>query len=73
MVRGRGDEAPRFIRVKRERNEKTGKLLRYSLAVLQFQRLGHEDGALSRPRQGRSAAAGYVAFPKGSTTNTSGS
>lgn len=31
MVRGiQGDSAPRFARVKRERNEKTGKLLRYA-------------------------------------------
>jgi phage terminase large subunit GpA-like protein len=37
MVRGRGDEsAPRLARVKRERNERTGKLLKYARRFFNF-------------------------------------
>ena len=66
LVRGRGDDnAPRIARVKRERNEKTGMLLKYakrfynigvSTLKMSLYRNLTEDDALS---------LGYVAFPSG--------
>jgi phage terminase large subunit GpA-like protein len=66
MVRGRGeDTAPRIARVKKERNDKTGKLLKYSrrfynlgvsvLKMALYRDLGKDDPLLP----------GYVAFPSG--------
>jgi phage terminase large subunit GpA-like protein len=66
MVRGRGDDAaPRLARVKRERNEKTGKLLKYSsrfyhLGVSILKMSLYRDLAKDDP-----LSVGYVAFPKG--------
>jgi phage terminase large subunit GpA-like protein len=66
MVRGRGDDsAPRLARVKRERNEKTGVLLKYSkrfynLGVSVLKMALYRDLAKDDP-----LANGYVAFPEG--------
>ncbi|HLH95026.1 MAG TPA: terminase gpA endonuclease subunit [Xanthobacteraceae bacterium] len=66
MVRGRGDDgAPRIARVKRERNEKTGKVLRYSsrfyhLGVSVLKMALYRDLAKDDP-----LANGFVAFPSG--------
>jgi phage terminase large subunit GpA-like protein len=66
MVRGRGeDSAPRIARVKRERNERTGKILKY---VGRFFHFGasimkmalYRDLAKEDPLQ-----PGYVSFPRG--------
>jgi phage terminase large subunit GpA-like protein len=66
MVRGRGEEsAPRIARVKKERNERTGELLRYArrffnfgasvLKLALYRDLGKEDPATK----------GFVGFPRG--------
>lgn len=66
MVRGRGeDTAPRLARVRRERNEKTGALLKYSkrfynlgvsvLKMALYRDLAKDDPLLN----------GFVAFPQG--------
>lgn len=66
MVRGRGDDAaPRLARVKRERNERTGVLLKYSkrfynLGVSVLKMALYRDLAKDDP-----LANGYVAFPAG--------
>lgn len=66
MVRGRReDTAPRLARVKRERNERTGKLLRYSkrfynLGVSVLKMALYRDLAKDDP-----LVNGYVAFPSG--------
>ncbi len=66
MVRGRGDDAaPRLARVKRERNEKSGVLLKYSkrfynLGVSVLKMALYRDLAKDDP-----LANGYVAFPQG--------
>jgi phage terminase large subunit GpA-like protein len=66
MVRGRGDDnAPRLARVKRERNEKTGMLLKYSkrfyhLGVSILKMSLYRDLAKDDP-----LATGFVAFPSG--------
>lgn len=66
MVRGRGeDTAPRLARVKRERNEKTGQLLKYSkrfynLGVSVLKMALYRDLAKDDPLQ-----RGFVAFPSG--------
>jgi phage terminase large subunit GpA-like protein len=66
MVRGRGDDAaPRLARVKRERNEKTGKLLKYSsrfyhLGVSILKMSLYRDLAKDDP-----LSVGYIAFPSG--------
>jgi phage terminase large subunit GpA-like protein len=66
MVRGRGDDAaPRLARVKRERNEKTGKLLKYSS---RFYHLGVSILKMSLYRdlaKDDLLAVGYVGFPSG--------
>ena len=66
MVRGRGDDgAPRLARVRRERNERTGKLLLYSK---RFYHLGVSVLKMSLYRdltKDDPAAAGYVSFPSG--------
>lgn len=66
MVRGRGeDSAPRLARVKKERNERTGKLLKYAsrfynfgasvMKMALYRDLGKEDVL----------ASGFVSFPQG--------
>lgn len=66
MVRGRGeDSAPRLARVKRERNERTGKLLKYASRFFNFgasvmKMALYRDLAKEDP-----LASGYVAFPSG--------
>jgi phage terminase large subunit GpA-like protein len=66
MVRGRGDDsAPRLARVKKERNEKTGKLLKYSkrfyhLGVSILKMALYRDLAKDDP-----FANGFVALPSG--------
>jgi phage terminase large subunit GpA-like protein len=66
MIRGRGDDsAPRLARVKKERNEKTGKLLRYSkrfyhLGVSVLKMALYRDLAKDDP-----LLVGYIAFPSG--------
>ena len=66
MVRGRGDDAaPRLARVKRERNQKTGLLLKYSkrffhLGVSVLKMSLYRDLAKDDP-----LATGYIAFPSG--------
>lgn len=66
MVRGRGeDSAPRLARVKRERNERTGKLLKYASRFYNFgasvmKMALYRDLAKEDP-----VSAGYVAFPQG--------
>lgn len=66
MVRGRGeDTAPRLARVKRERNEKTGVLLKYSkrfynLGVSVLKMALYRDLTKDDP-----LTNGYVAFPSG--------
>ncbi len=66
MVRGRGDDAaPRIARVKKERNEKTGMLLKYSkrfyhLGVSILKMSLYRDLAKDDP-----LSVGYIAFPSG--------
>jgi len=66
MVRGRGDDAaPRLARVKRERNQKTGMLLKYSkrffhLGVSVLKMSLYRDLAKDDPLE-----VGYIAFPSG--------
>lgn len=66
MVRGRGEEsAPRLARVKRERNERTGKLLKYATRFYNFgasvmKMALYRDAAKEDPMQ-----SGFIAFPKG--------
>jgi phage terminase large subunit GpA-like protein len=66
MVRGRGDDgAPRIAKVKRERNEKTGKLLKYSkrfyhLGVSVLKMALYRDLAKDDP-----LSVGFIAFPSG--------
>jgi phage terminase large subunit GpA-like protein len=66
MVRGRGDDAaPRLAKVKKERNDKTGKLLKYSkrfytLGVSILKMALYRDLAKDDP-----FANGFVAFPSG--------
>jgi phage terminase large subunit GpA-like protein len=66
MIRGRGDDgAPRLALVKRERNQKTGQLLRYSrrfyhLGVSALKMALYRDLAKDDP-----LTSGYVEFPSG--------
>ena len=66
MIRGRGDDsAPRFARVKRERNERTGALLKYSsrfyhLGVSVLKMALYRDLAKDDP-----LSTGFVSFPSG--------
>jgi phage terminase large subunit GpA-like protein len=66
MVRGSNrDEAPRFIRVKREVNEKTGKTLRYASRFYNFNASVMKMGLYRDLAKDDPLADGYVAFPKG--------
>lgn len=66
MVRGRGeDSAPRIARVKKERNERTGKLLKWAGRFFNFgssvlKMALYRDLAKEDPLQ-----KGYVSFPRG--------
>ena len=66
MIRGRGDDsAPRLARVKRERNERTGALLKYSsrfyhLGVSVLKMALYRDLAKDDP-----LSTGFVSFPSG--------
>lgn len=66
MVRGSNrDEAPRFIRVKREVNEKTGKTLRYASRFYNFNASVMKMGLYRDLAKDDPLADGYVGFPKG--------
>lgn len=66
MVRGRGeDTAPRLARVKRERNEKTGKLLKYASRFYNFGASVMKMGLYRDLEKTDELARGYVAFPRG--------
>ncbi|WP_409188431.1 phage terminase large subunit family protein [Bradyrhizobium sp. RDM4] len=66
MVRGSNrDEAPRFIRVRRETNEKTGKLLRYASRFYNFNASIMKMGFYRDLAKEDPLADGYVSFPKG--------
>lgn len=66
MVRGRGeDSAPRLQRVRKERNERTGKLLKYARRFFNFgssvmKMALYRDLGKTDPQK-----PGYIAFPKG--------
>jgi phage terminase large subunit GpA-like protein len=66
MTRGRGDDgAPRLARVKRERNEKSGELLKYSK---RFYNIGTSSFKLALYRdlsKDDPAERGFIAFPRG--------
>jgi phage terminase large subunit GpA-like protein len=66
MVRGRGeDAAPRLMRVKKERNTRTGKLLRYAKRFYNFNtsilKMALYRNATNEDREKR----GFVGFPRG--------
>jgi phage terminase large subunit GpA-like protein len=66
MVRGSNrDEAPRFIRVKREVREKTGKLLRYASRFYNFNASIMKMGLYRDLAKEDPLADGYVSFPQG--------
>lgn len=66
MVRGSNrDEAPRFIRVKREVNEKTGKKLRYASRFYNFNASIMKMGFYRDLAKDDVLADGYVSFPRG--------
>ncbi|MBR1150102.1 phage terminase large subunit family protein [Bradyrhizobium sp. JYMT SZCCT0428] len=66
MVRGSNrDEAPRFIRVRRETNEKTGKLLRYASRFYNFNASIMKMGFYRDLAKDDPLADGYVSFPQG--------
>jgi len=66
MVRGRGeDTAPLLAKVRRERNERTGKLLRYSSRFFNFGASGLKMGLYRNVAKTDPMARGYVAFPRG--------
>ena len=66
MVRGRGeDSAPRFARVKRERNEKTGKLLKYASRFYNFGSSVMKMALYRDLDRTDELARGFVAFPRG--------
>jgi phage terminase large subunit GpA-like protein len=66
MVRGSNrDEAPRFIRVRRETNEKTGRLLRYASRFYNFNASIMKMGFYRDLAKEDPIADGYVSFPKG--------
>jgi phage terminase large subunit GpA-like protein len=66
VTRGRGDDgAPRLARVKRERNEKSGELLKYrsrfyNMGTSSFKLALYRDLSKEDP-----AERGYIAFPRG--------
>lgn len=66
MVRGRGeDSAPRFARVKRERNERTGKLLRYSSRFYNFNTSIMKMGLYRNLAKTDPLAQGFIGLPQG--------
>jgi len=66
MVRGSNrDEAPRFIRVKREVNEKTGKRLRYASRFYNFNASIMKMGFYRDLAKDDPLSDGYVSFPRG--------
>lgn len=66
MVRGRGeDHAPRIARVKRERNDKTGKLLRYAGRFFNFGASVLKMALYRDLVKDDPLAKGYVGFPRG--------
>lgn len=66
MVRGSNrDDAPRFIRVRREVNEKTGKKLRYASRFYNFNASIMKMGLYRDLAKDDPLAAGFVSFPKG--------
>ncbi len=76
MVRGRGeDSAPRIARVKKRAQRPHRQALEWAGPVLQFRRVGAEDGALPRPSRKRTRCRNpaLCRFRAGSTTNISAS
>jgi len=66
MVRGRGeDSAPLLAKVKKERNEKSGKLLRYSSRFFNFGTSVLKMALYRNVAKPDPLARGYVAFPRG--------
>lgn len=66
MVRGSNrDEAPRFIRVRKEVNEKTGKPLRYASRFYNFNASIMKMGFYRDLAKEDPLADGYVSFPQG--------
>lgn len=66
MVRGHpSDNAPRLARVRRERNEKTGKLLRYASRFYNFGQSIMKIGLYRDMEKDDPLARGFVAFPRG--------
>ena len=66
MVRGRGEEsAPRFARVKRERNERTGKVLKYASRFYNFGASIMKMGLYRNLEKADPLDRGHVAFPRG--------
>ena len=66
MVRGRGeDSAPRLARVKRERNERTGKLLKYASRFFNFGASVMKMALYRDLAKEDQISSGYVAFPSG--------
>lgn len=66
MVRGRGeDTAPRFARVRRERNDKTGKLLRYSKRFYNFGASVLKMSLYRDLPKEDALARGFVGLPRG--------
>jgi phage terminase large subunit GpA-like protein len=66
MVRGSNrDDAPRFIRVRREVNERTGKPLRYASRFYNFNASVMKMGLYRDLAKDDPLADGYVAFPRG--------
>jgi phage terminase large subunit GpA-like protein len=66
MVRGRGeDSAPLLAKVKKERNERTGKLLRYSSRFYNFGTSVLKMALYRNVAKLDPLARGFVAFPRG--------
>lgn len=66
MVRGRGDEsAPRLARVRKERNERTGELLRYARRFFNFGSSVLKLALYRDLTKEDPAQKGYVGFPRG--------
>lgn len=66
MVRGRGeDHAPRIARVKRERNERTGKLLKWAGRFFNFAASLLKMALYRDLAKDDATAKGFVSFPQG--------
>ncbi|MFZ3352255.1 MAG: terminase gpA endonuclease subunit [Xanthobacteraceae bacterium] len=66
MIRGRGDDAaPRLALVKRERNEKTGRLLKYSKRFYNLGTSALKMGLYRDLAKDDPLTSGYVEFPSG--------